>query len=72
MDVRTKYTAYIERGKDGLYCIRSTGHIGKSYFGGFGMTRVEAIEDFKESVAEAFKENLEIEFIDLSNQSQSD
>ena len=69
MKVDTKYKAIIERSKDGMYCVHSDGCIGKSYFGGFGMTQVEAMEDFKDSVAEAFRENLEIEFyFDQDNQ----
>lgn len=64
----TQYEATIEKGPDGLYCVYSEGHIGNSYFGGFGLTRTQAIADFKESVAEAFKENLTIKFTDANNQ----
>ena len=57
----THFTATIEKGADGLYCVYSECHIGNSYFGGFGETKEEAIKDFKKSVLEAFEENLQIE-----------
>ena len=59
-----KIKAVIEKGSDGLYSIHSKDHIENSYFGGFGATKYEAVEDFRESVIEAFIENLVIEFED--------
>lgn len=56
-----KVKAIIERGDDGLYSVYSEDHIGDSYFGGFGETEGDAIEDFRQSVLDAFAENLKIE-----------
>lgn len=49
--------AIIEKGKDGLYSVRSEAKIGYSYMGGFGESVEEAKEDFLESVKEAFEES---------------
>ncbi|MBQ9463338.1 MAG: pilus assembly protein HicB [Bacteroidales bacterium] len=48
--------AIIERGEDGLYSVYSSDHIGKSYFGGFGESVVDAKADFMVSIQEAIKE----------------
>ena len=52
MDIK----AVIEKGKDGLYSVRSEAKIGKSYLGGFGESVGEAKEDFMESLFEAIEE----------------
>lgn len=51
--------AIIEKGKDGLYAIRSESKIGRSYFGGFGLSAEEAKEDFYLSIREAIEESEE-------------
>lgn len=51
-----KVLAIVEKSSDGLFCIYSDGHIGKSYFGGFGDSVSEAKEDFIVSVKEAISE----------------
>ncbi len=50
--------AIIEKGKDGLYAVRSEAMIGKSYLGGFGESVKEAKEDFLESILEAIEESI--------------
>lgn len=51
--------AIIEKGKDGLYAVRSDAMIGKSYLGGFGESVEEAKEDFFESISEAIEESMD-------------
>lgn len=61
-----KVKAVIEKGKDGLYAVRSETRIGRSYMGGFGESVEEAKEDFLESIKDALeesKENKEINII---------
>lgn len=50
--------AIIEKGKDGLYAVRSEAMIGNSYLGGFGESVEEAKEDFLESILEAIEESI--------------
>ena len=52
MDIK----AIIEKGKDGVYAVRSDVQIGHSYLGGFGDSVEEAKEDFLESLKEAIQE----------------
>lgn len=51
-----RITAIIEKGPDGMYSVRSEGHFGNNFFGGFGETVEAAREDFRESVREAWDE----------------
>ena len=51
-----KVLAIVEKSSDGLFCIYSDDHIGKSYFGGFGDSVSEAKDDFVASVKEAISE----------------
>ena len=51
-----KIVAIIEKGSDGYFSIHSDGHIGNSYFGGFGNTVSEAKDDFITSIREAISE----------------
>ena len=51
-----KIKAIIEKGKDGLYSVYSTQHLGNSYLGGFGDSVSAAKADFFESIREAYGE----------------
>lgn len=51
-----KITGIIEKGRDGLYSVRSEQHFGSNFFGGYGETVTIAKEDFIESVQEAFQD----------------
>lgn len=46
----------IEKGKDGLFSVRSEAKIGRSYLGGFGESVEEAKEDFVDSLKDALEE----------------
>lgn len=46
----------IEKGKDGLFSVRSEAKIGRSFLGGFGESVEEAKDDFVESLKEALEE----------------
>lgn len=48
--------AIIEKGRDGLYAVRSEYKIGRSFLGGFGDNVEEAKEDFESSIDDAIED----------------